>query len=414
MPKLAKPLSDTAIRRARAGSKPLKLYDGNGLFLEVLPAGTKYWRFRYRQANGKENSITFGSYPEVSLAEARNKRTEVRLRLLEGTDPAQHRAQVRRQQLEASKNTFRALATEWHALKIKSWSADYGANVLHRLQTDIFPDLGHRPIAEVSHRELITVFRKIEQRGAHEIAKRNKAVCSQIFSYAIQAGIATRNPLADMKDVLQVVTPGNFPAISTDQLPGFLAALWSNEARMRPTTRIGLRLLMLVFVRTSELIETPWSEIEPGSTTWTIPWSRMKMGKRKVNPIRKDHVVPLSRQTIVLLDELRRHTGGSKYLFPNVREPSRPMSNNAFLKALERMGYKGEMSGHGFRALAMSTIKEQLGYRHEVVDRQLAHVQVDKTDRAYDRAEFIDERRRMMQAWADYIDRVAMAGFTRD
>jgi integrase len=175
-----------------------------------------------------------------------------------------------------------------------------------------------------------------------------------------------------------------------------------------------MRLLMLVFVRTSELIETPWSEIEPGSTTWTIPWSRMKMGKRKVNPIKKDHVVPLSRQAIVLLEELRRHTGGSKYLFPNVREPSRPMSNNAFLKALERMGYKGEMSGHGFRALAMSTIKEQLGYRHEVVDRQLAHVQVDKTDRAYDRAEFIEERRRMMQAWADYIDRVAMPGFTRD
>jgi hypothetical protein len=227
MPKLAKPLSDTAIRRAKAGSKPVKLYDGGGLYIEVLPAGTKYWRFRYRQANGKENSVTFGSYPELSLAEARNKRTEVRARLLEGTDPAQHRAQVRRQQLEASKNTFRALATEWHALKTKSWSADYGTNVLHRLEVDIFPDLGDRPIAEVTHRELISVFRKIEQRGAHEIAKRNKAVCSQIFSYAIQAGIATRNPLADMKDVLQVVTPGNFPAISTDQLPAFLTALWS-------------------------------------------------------------------------------------------------------------------------------------------------------------------------------------------
>lgn len=404
MPKLAKPLSDTQIRRARAGAKPLKLYDGHGLYLEILPAGSRFWRYRYRQPNGKETSITFGSYPELSLADARRKCSEARRLVMDGTDPVQFRNQLRRQSAEASANTFRQVATEWHALKAKSWSPAYAKNVLHRLELDIFPDLGSTPVALVSHRDIINALRKIESRGAYEIAKRDKAVCGQIFSYAIQVGAAARNPVADMKDVLQAVSPGNFPAISSDALPAFLRALRSNEACMQPATRIGLRLLMLTFVRTSELIEAPWSEIQPDSDAWTIPWQRMKLGKRRLNPIKKNHYVPLSRQARALLDELRPLTGGGKFLFPNMRDHNRPMSNNAFLKALERMGYKGDMSGHGFRALAMSTIKEKLGYRHEVVDRQLAHVHTDKVARAYDRAEFIDERREMMQAWADYLD----------
>lgn len=407
MPKLAKPLTDTQIKRTKPGAKPVKLYDGYGLYLEVLPVGSKFWRFRYQRPNGKESSITFGPYPEISLADARSKRTDARRLLLDGIDPVQQRDDVRRANVAAVAHTFRNIAIEWHGLKLKSWTPAYSKNVLHRLEADIFPSIGKIAIAEVTHRELIDVLRKIESRGAHEIAKRNKAVCAQIFSYAVQCGAATRNPVADMRDVLQTVTPGNFPAISSDELPAFLAALCSNEACMQPVTRIGLRLLMLVFVRTSELIETPWSEIEQGSANWTIPWHRMKLGKRRLNPIKKDHFVPLSRQAIALIDELRRHTGGGKYVFPNLRDHARPMSNNAFLKALERMGYKGDMSGHGFRALAMSTIKEKLGYRHEVVDRQLAHVHSDKVARAYDRAEFIDERRRMMQDWADYLDLVA-------
>jgi integrase len=404
MPKLAKPLSDTQIRRARPGAKPLKLYDGHGLYLEIMPAGSRFWRYRYRQPNSKESSITFGTYPELSLADARLKCSEARRLVRDGTDPVEYRNQGRRQSAEASAHTFRQLATEWHALKAKSWSPAYAKNVLHRLELDIFPDLGKTPVALVSHRDVINALRKIESRGAHEIAKRDKAVCGQIFSYAIQVGAAARNPVADMKDVLQSVSPGNFPAISSDALPAFLQALRSNEACMHPATRIGLRLLMLTFVRTSELIETPWIEIEPGSVAWTIPWQRMKLGKRRLNPIKKNHHVPLSRQATALLDDLRPLTGGGKFLFPNMRDHNRPMSNNAFLKALERMGYKGDMSGHGFRALAMSTIKEKLGYRHEVVDRQFAHVHTDKVARAYDRAEFIDERRTMMQAWADYID----------
>ncbi|QJE02836.1 integrase arm-type DNA-binding domain-containing protein [Massilia forsythiae] len=404
MPKLAKPLSDIQVKRAKPGAKLVKLFDGHGLYLEIQPSGAKFWRFRYNQANGKETTITFGPYPEVSLADARDKRTEARRQLLDGKDPIQERELTKRANLKTSEYTFRKIATEWHELKLKGWSPAYAQNVLHRLELDIFPNLGRFPVDEVTHRDLIDVFRKIESRGAHEIAKRNKAVCAQIFSYAIQTGAATRNPIADMKDVLQVVSPSNFPAISSDELPRFLESLRNNEACMQPLTRIGLKLLMLVFVRTSELIETPWSEIQEGCPDWTIPWCRMKLGKRRLNPIKKDHFVPLSRQAVTLLAELRALTGGGSYLFPNIRDRNRPMSNNAFLKAIERMGYKGDMSGHGFRALAMSTIKEKLGYRHEVVDRQLAHVQKDKIARAYDRAEFIDERKVMMQDWADYID----------
>ncbi len=404
MPRLAQPLSDSQIKRAKAQTKLAKLFDGHGLYLEIHPSGGKFWRFRYRKSDGKETTIGFGPYPEVSLAEARNKRTEARRVLLEGGDPLQQREQMRRDSVRATEYTFRKVATEWHQLKEKAWSPAYAHNVLHRLELDIFPDLGRLPIDEVTHRDLIDVFRKIEARGAHEIAKRNKAVCSQIFSYAIQTGVAKRNLVVDMKDVLQPVPSGNFPAISSDELPRFLQALRSNEACMQPLTRIGMRLLMLVFVRTSELIETPWAEIEGGKSEWIIPWYRMKLGKRRLNPIKKDHFVPLSRQSLQLLGELRKLTGGGRFLFPNLRDHNRPMSNNAFLKALERMGYKGDMSGHGFRALAMSTIKEKLGYRHEVVDRQLAHVEKNKVTRAYDRAEFIDERRVMMQAWADYID----------
>lgn len=404
MPKLADPLTDLQVKRAKPAEKRRKLFDGGGLFVEIQPNGNKFWRFRYLQGNGKENVLTFGKYPDVSLAEARDKGRDARRLMNDGVDPARRRDDERRAALAVAENTFEKLAREWHGVKAKSWSDNYAQNVLHRLELDIFPEVGKISIDAITHRQMIDTLRKIEQRGAHEIAKRERAVCAQIFSYAIQSGIATRNPIVDMRDVLQRVTPGNFAAIDADELPAFLDALGRNEACMNPATRIGLRLMMLTFVRTSELIETPWSEIVEGSNSWTVPWVRMKLGKRRLNPIKKDHLVPLSRQALALLAELRQFSGHGTYIFPNLWDHSRPMSNGAFLKALERMGYKGRMTGHGFRALAMSTIKERLGYRHEVVDRQLAHVRKDKVERAYDRAEFVDERREMMQAWADYLD----------
>lgn len=406
MPRRVLPLIDVQIRNAKPREKPYMLTDGDGLYLEVMPTGSKMWRLKFRQANGKENRLSFGRYPEVSLIEAREKRMEARRLMRAGIDPAKHRDDAKRVRAETATNTFEKVTREWHANKVPTWSERTAKNIIQRLQADIFPAIGRMPIHEIKHRDLIAALRKIEARGAGEIAHRLKAVCSQVFSYAIQIGLTERNLVVDMKDVLKTTRAGHFAAIDTDELPMFLDAIERNEARMFRPTRIALRLMMLTFVRTSELIETPWSEIDLAKGEWIIPWQRMKRGKLTVNPDTTNHHVCLSRQALELLRELHAITGRSKYLFPNQRDHEKPISNNTILVALERLGYKGRMTGHGFRALAMSTIKERLGYRHEVVDRQLAHAPKDKVASAYDRAQFLAERRRMMQDWADYIDAI--------
>jgi integrase len=399
-------LTEMQVRNAKPRDKPYKLFDGGGLYLEVVPTGSRIWRLKFRQANGKENRLTFGPYPEITLQEAREKRLETRRLMLQGVDPAKHRDATRRVAADQLANMFEKIAREWYANKVPTWSDRTAKNMIQRLEADIFPQIGSMPIAEIKHRDVIAALRKIEERGATEIAKRMKAVCSTIFSYAIQCGLTDRNLVVDMKDVLKTKRASHFAAIEADELPEFLAALARNEARMFEPTRIAMRLMLLVFVRTSELIETPWSEIDFDKSEWIIPWQRMKRGKLTVNPDMTNHHVCLSRQALALLRELHTTTGHNKYLFPNQRDPKKPMSNNTLLVTLERMGYKGRMTGHGFRALAMSTIKERLGYRHEVVDRQLAHAPKDKVASAYDRAKFLDERRVMMQAWADYLDAV--------
>lgn len=404
MAKRVLPLAELQVRNAKPRDKVYTLADGGGLFIEINPSGSKIWRMKFRHADGRLNHLTFGPYPEISLTTAREKRLATRRLMLEGIDPAKHRDDKKRAAAEKASNTFEKVAREWHGNKVPTWSERTATNTLRRLELDIFPEIGRRPIHEIKHQELIAALRKIEGRGAHEVAHRQKAVCSQIFSYGIQIGLLERNIAVDMKDVLKTVRAGHFAAISTDDLPDFLDTINRNEARMLKPTLIALRLLMLVFVRTSELIETPWSEIELEKGEWIIPWHRMKRGKLSVNPDTTNHHVCLSRQALALLRDLHTITGRGKYLFPNQRDHDKPLSNNAVLKALERMGYKGKMTGHGFRALAMSTIKERLGYRHEVVDRQLAHAQRDKVASAYDRAQFLTERKVMMQDWADYLD----------
>ncbi len=406
MGKIITPLTDMQVRKAVPKEKAYKLFDGGGLYLDVAPSGSRIWRLKFRQANGKENRLTFGPYPEITLQEARERRLEARRLMLAGTDPAKHRDDAKRLAADRAANTFEKIAREWHANKVPTWSSRTATAMIARLEADIFPEIGSKPIEEIKHRDVIAALRKIEERGANEIAKRIKAVCSQIFSYAIQCGLTERNLVADMKDVLKTRRASHFAAIDADELPAFLAALERNEARMFQPTRIALRLMLLIFVRTSELIETPWSEIDLDNCEWVIPWRRMKRGKLTVNPDTTNHHVCLSRQACDLLRELHAITGHNKYLFPNQRDPKRPISNNTILVALERMGYKGRMTGHGFRALAMSTIKERLGYRHEVVERQLAHAPRDKVASAYDRAQFLAERRSMMQEWADYLDNI--------
>lgn len=411
MPKIIAPLTDLAIRNARGLDKAYKLFDGGGLYLEVIPSGSKLWRMKYRQLNGKENRLSFGSYPETSLGEAREKRAEARKLLAAGGDPGRERDAAAASASHAAGYTFEFVANEWHRTFLETWQPQTAQNILHRMQKDIFPEIGRLPITDVSRKDMLGVLRAIEKRGAREIARRMRADCSRVFQFAIECGYAERDPSAGLAKVLLPRKEGHFAAISSGELPAFLKALHTNDACMSIPTRIAMRLMLLVFVRTSELIETPWSEIDFENGTWVIPWQRMKRGKRKVNPDLRDHDTCIPPQGTALLKELYSITGGSELLFPNMRDPKRPMSNMAILKSIERMGYKGDMTGHGFRALAMSTLKEELGYRHEVVDRQLAHAPQDKLERAYDRASYLKERRIMMQAWADHIDAITATVF---
>lgn len=403
MPKLATPLTDIQPRNAKPKEKPYKLSDGGGLYLLVNTDGAKYWRMDYRYA-GTRKTLAFGRYPQTSLAQAREKRAAARRLLDDGTDPSLTRRIEKRQKAIESANTFEAIAREWHRHKADSWQPRTATNVLYRLEKDVFPLIGKYPIKELKVPIILDMLRQIERRGAVEMARRQAQVCGQIFRYAVATGVAEYDPVPSLRGALRPTPRGHHAAITPDELPEFLRILAKNEVHMSPPTRILTRLMLLVFVRTSELTETPWSEIDLDHEEWVIPWQRMKMGKRKINPRKVDHHVFLPRQGWALLRELHAATGGGKYLFPNRNDHERPASNWGILAALKRMGYNGRMTGHGFRSLAMGVIKERLGYRHEVVDRQLSHQSGDTYGEAYDRAEFKDERKKMMQQYADYLD----------
>lgn len=409
MAKIIAPLTDIQPRNAKPKEKPYKLSDGGGLYLLINPDGKKYWRMKYR-FGGKEKILAFGKYPDVTLLQARKQRQEAKALLQQDIDPGEHKKAQKAASKEAAANTFEKVAREWHTNRLDTWQPSTAKDIINRLEKDIFPEIGSIPVHAIRHKHLIDTLRKIESRGAHEIAKRLRANCARILDYAIQHDLTDRNIARDLTDVLKPVRKGHFAAITADELPEFLRAMDKNAARLYMPTRIALSLILLLFLRTSELIETPWSEIHLELGEWIIPWRRMKRGKLAMNPDKTDHHVCMSRQAQELLRELHTLTGHSKWLFPNQRDPQRPMSNGAILGALKRMGYKNQMTGHGFRALAMSTIKERLGYRHEVVDRQLAHAQKNKIDSAYDRALFLQERKKMMQDWADYLDEIKASG----
>jgi integrase len=406
MPKLATPLTDIQVRNAKPREKSYTLADGDGMYLEVAPTGSKIWRMAYRQPNGKNTRLTFGAYPEVSLLDARQKRMDARKQKAAGTDPAQAKRIDKINKATANAKTFEAVAREWHANKLETWQPRTAANILHRLDVDVFPLLGPQPIAEIKAPVVLDVLRQIEKRGALDVAKRQGQMCGRIFRYAIASGKAESDPVPSLRDALKSTEGGHHAAITPDELPEFLRALEKGEGRMFLPTRILMRLTLMMFVRTSELTETPWSEIDLENESWVIAWRRMKMGKRKVQPGKVDHHVFLPAQGRALLRELHAVTGGNQYLFPNQRDHPKPVSNGAILAALKRMGYGGKHTGHGFRSLAMGVIKERLGYRHEVVDRQLSHASGDAYGEAYDRAMYLDERRVMMQ-YADYLDAAA-------
>ena len=403
MPKKATPLTDIQVKNAKPKEKAYKLADGGGMYLEVMPTGTKHWRMKFNQASGKESRLSFGQYPEISLLKAREKRQEARAMTSEGIDPAQAKRIAKFKSTTASANTFEAIARAWHTNKLNSWQPRTAANVLHRLEKDVFPLIGRYPIAEIKAPIMLDVLRQIERRGAFDMAKRQGQVCGQIFRFAIAEGKAEIDPVPSLRGALKATAKGHHAAITPDELPDFIRAFEAIEGRMYAPTRIMFRLMMLTFVRTSELTTTEWPEIDLENKRWVIPWQRMKMGKKKLNPRKVDHHVFLPSQGWELLRELQPYTGGGKFLFPNLRDHEQPATNFGILAAVKRMGYKGKMTGHGFRSLAMGVIKERLGYRHEVVDRQLSHASGDAYGEAYDRALFLDERKVMMQQYADYL-----------
>ncbi len=386
-------LTDTAIRRAKPQEKPYKLFDEKGMYLHVSAAGSKLWRLKYRFA-GKEKTLALGIYPERSLAEARVKRDDARKLLHDAIDPGVARKQERRERQLRSENTFEVVAREWHRNQRAKWTERHADYVLRRLNADVFPTLGPRPVADIDAPELLDVLRRIEARGAIDIAHRAQQTCGQIFRYAVATGRAKVDPSPSLRGALQAgERVRHHAALSAVELPEFLAKL-ENYDGARQTT-LALRLLLLTFVRTNELRGAAWAEINEDKAEWRIPAERMKM--------QREHIVPLSRQALGILRELRAGNGHRHYVFMNTVNHHKPMSENTMLYALYRMGYHSRATGHGFRATASTILNEQ-GWRPDVIERQLAHMERNKVRAAYHRSEYLAERRQMMQHWADFLD----------
>ena len=389
-------LSNLQCKNAKPKEKSYRIAAGRGLYLEIAPNGSKYWRMKYR-FNGKEKRLAFGVYPEVSLKEADERCSESRKCLEQNIDPSQAKKAAKHEAEQKSENTFEAIALEWHDKFRHKWSDGHANTMLRRLERDIFPEIGSLPITDIRPALLIKVLEKVQSRGAYEPAHRLRQYCSQIFRYAIIRQITETNPAAEIGMVLRPLVRNHYNCIEIKEIPELLRAIDRNDARLYTDTRHAIRLLMLTFVRTKELIEAKWEEFDLDNALWVIPSERMKM--------RNEHIVPLSKQALVILYELKEQHEKWGWVFPGCHSPRKHMSNNTVLKGLERLGFKNRMTGHGFRALAMSTIKEKLGYRHEVIDRQLAHAPKSMVQRAYDRAQFLDERAIMMQEYADYLDK---------
>jgi integrase len=389
-------LSDTAVRNAKPKDKPFKLYDLDGLYLLVAPSGGKLWRQKYRHA-GKEKLLALGAYPEVSLKDARERRDAARIQVAQGLDPAQLRREQKVAQVEEVTGSFETVAREWIAKAGPHWSAGHAQTLSTRLARDVFPWLGAKPVGAITAPELLTCLRRIESRGAIETAHRVKQTCGQVFRYAIATGRAVRDPAADLRGALAPVKPTHHASITEPKAAGgLLRAIEGYQGHL--VTRCALRLAPLVFVRPGELRQAEWTEFNLDGAEWRIPAARMKMGEQ--------HIVPLSRQALELLREMWALTGRGRYVFPSARSPERPMSNNAVLAALRRLGYgKDEMTGHGFRSMASTLLNEQ-GWNRDAIERQLAHGERNQVRAAYNYAEYLPERRKMMQAWADYLDKL--------
>ncbi len=391
------PLTDTAIKKLKPSDKPSKVSDERGMYLLVNPTGSKLWRWKYR-FDGKEKVMPLGQYPDVSLALAREEREAARKMLAAGTDPMAHRKAGKVARQFAVENSFAAAARLWWESWKSARTPNHTDSVLRRLEADVFPAIGARPIGEIEAPELVRMAKAIEARGALDIAKRALQTCGQVFRYAIAHGLATRNPAADIKpgDVLKSRKKENYARIDAKELPDLMRRI--DAYRGTATTRLALKMIAMTFVRTTELIAARWDEFDLERARWDIPAARMKM--------RTPHIVPLSKQAVNLLRTLHLVTGHGAMLFPGERDRAKPMSNNTILKALEIMGYKHRMTGHGFRGIA-STQLHEMGFDHAHIELQLAHQERNAVSASYNHALYLAPREKMMQAWSDYLDACA-------
>jgi len=386
---------DIEFRNAKPApnGKPYKLADERGLYLLVKPSG-RYWRLKYRFA-GKEKLLALGVYPDVSLADARARRDDSRRLLANGVDPGLHKQLEKTHKLAAASDTFEAIALEWLAKVSPDLSEAHAARVSRRFEADVFPWIGRRPVSEIKAPDVLAVLRRIEGRGAVQTAHRAHQNIGQVMRYAVATGRAERDPSADLRGALSVVRPKHHASITDPAAIGELLRVIQGYSGSL-VTRCALQLAPLVFVRPAELRNAEWSEFDLKAGEWRIPAAKMKM--------RAVHIVPLSGQAVAILRELEPLTGAGRYLFPSSRGRGRPMSENTVNAALRRLGYsKEQMTGHGFRSMASTLLNEQ-GYHRDAIERQLAHGERDKVRGAYNYAEHLPERRKMMQAWSDYLD----------
>ena len=386
-------LTELVCRKASTPGK--KLSDGQGMYLLVHKNGSKYWRMDFR-LSGKRKTLALGVWPEVSLTRARKLREEAREQIHRGIDPLKHKRDQQRKRSASEERTFSVLCEEWMQRQKPRWTEKHAFDVRRALENHVLPDLGHLPIADIDRREVLSVLRVMEGQGKHEAAHRARQRMEAVFNFAIITGDCDANPAAGLTTALTPPRKKKMPALKPEELPEFLRRLEDYQGHR--LTYLGMRLVIYTFVRTKELRLAEWKEFELKSENpvWTIPAERMKM--------RREHLVPLSSQSIQLLRQVSEISEGERLVFPSQNNPNRPMSENTLLYALYRMGYHSRATTHGFRSVASTILNESEKWYPDAIERQLAHVETNKVRAAYDRAEHLPERRRMMQWWSDYLD----------
>ncbi len=395
------PLTDTACKNAKAETKPYKKFDGGGLYLHVKPSGSRLWRLKYRFMS-KEKLLAIGVYPTISLADARKVRDHAKKLLAQvpPKDPMLHKTETKLEAERLAQNTFKSVALEWHGNNLEGWSAGYANKILRCLEKHLFPSIGNKPIVDIEPSDLLVPIRKIESNNAFDMAKKAKQISSMVFNYGIQTGKCKWNAAANLSGALKGKKTTHFAALDESELPAFIDALKRNKARIFERTRRAVWFSLLTFQRPGEIRQAQWSEIDLKAKEWRINADKMKM--------RRAHIVPLSNQAIEILKAQRLETENlnTDWVFPSQAKLKNPMSDGTVNKAIQRLGFGDKTKAHGFRALARTVIRERLKYDSEVIEKQLAHKTSNPLGEAYDRTQFLDERKTMMQDWADFIDNI--------